>query len=185
MKIKVLLTIFLLSSCSSINLPLWTKGQPKAVKLDGYKEYDETDYVDHLISFDKAYKKQNKNKIIKLTARSRKYLQKLIKNVTSANELFFDTELDASFNIIKASEPFHFSLPGRRFYMSSGLLRKYIKNEDMLYCAIIYELVRSEKNIYSKTIIIPTGTLDTNRVLSLLRLGTPDKVEIHKWGYYL
>jgi hypothetical protein len=55
----------------------------------------------------------------------------------------------------------------------------------MLYCLLVYELIRSEKSIYKKTIIIPTGTLSTSRILSLLRLETNNKVEIHKWAFYI
>lgn len=182
---KLLILILIFTSCSSFNLKSFRGESVEEVSLDGYREYQENDYIDHLISFEKAYKKINKRNIIRLGARSKKYLKGIIKRITSANELFFNSDVEPTFNIVKASEPFHFSLPGRRFFISTGLLRKYIKNEDMLYSALIYELVRSEKKIYGKTIIIPTGTLDTNRILSILRLGTSDKVEIHKWSYYL
>ena len=55
----------------------------------------------------------------------------------------------------------------------------------MLYCLLVYELIRSERAIYEKKIIIPTGTLSTSRILSILRININDKVEIHKWAFYI
>ena len=47
---------------------------------------------------------------------------------------------------------------GHKFFFSSSLIKKYVKNETMLYCLIVYELVRSEKNIYKKKIIVPMSS---------------------------
>lgn len=65
------------------------------------------------------------------------------------------------------------------------MLERYVKNESMLYSLITYELIRSEKRLYRKNLIIPTGVMSTSRILSLLRLNVQTKVEIHKWAYYL
>lgn len=184
-KLKLILFLFVLYGCSSLNIPQWGGDKVEAIKLEGYTEYDENDYIDHLISFDMAYRAENKRRIVSMSKNSSRYLESLIKKIVSANELFFNPDVKANFTVIRANEPFHFSLPGRRFFLSTGLLKKYVKNEEMLFCALVFELIRSEKNIYSKTIIIPTGNLNTNRILSLLRLNTPDKIEIHKWAYYL
>ena len=181
---KNIILLFFVYSCSSISFPDWGRDKTEQIELEGYSEFENLDFINHLEHYGKSYLSENKRNIINLKERSKNYLTQLVKRITSANELFFNPDIDPTFYIVKASEPFHFSLPGRQFYFSSGLIKKYIKNENMLFCALVYELVRSEKNIYSKTMIIPTGTLDTNRILSLLRLNTSDKIEIHKWAYY-
>lgn len=183
--LSLVFLIFLMGSCASLNIPYFGRDNVEQISLKGYLEYDEDDYIDHLISFHNAYREGNRTKVVSLNRGSEYYLKRLVKKIVGTNELFFDPDIEASFTIIRTNTPFHFSLPGRRFYLSTGLLKKYVKNEEMLYCALVFELIRSEKNIYTKTTIIPTGNLDTNRLLSLLRLHTPDKVEIHKWSYYL
>lgn len=182
---KFLLLLFTFTGCSSFNFPEWGTQKDKEIELKSYQEYSSSDYVDHLASFDKFYRDEQTRNIMKMDRSSIKYLNSIISKITSSNELFFEKGNESSFVIVKNKIPFHFSLPNRKFYFSTGLLRKYIKNEEMLYCIVAYELIRSEKNIYPRTIIIPTGNLNTNRVLSLLRLNTQDKVEIHKWAYYL
>lgn len=182
---KLIIFVLFFSSCSSLNFPNFGGDVREDIHLDGYKEFDDSDYIDHLKSFEQIYIERNSSKIVTLNYSSKIYLDSLIENITMNNELFFKQGLKSSYYVIKSKTPFHFSLPGRKFFLSSSLIKKYIKNEAMLYCLLVYELIRSEKNIYNKVVIIPTKTLDTNRMLSLLRLKTVDKVEIHKWAFYL
>lgn len=173
-------------SCSQWNLSKWgSQKDDNQVKLVSYSEFDESDYLDHLKSFEKVYKKNNSNKIIHLKQSTKRYLSSIIKKIADNNELFFKRFVETKFFVIKSKVPFHFSLPNGKFFFSSSLLNKYIKNESMLYCLIVYEFIRSEKGIYKKSIIIPTGVIDTNRMLSILRLSSKDKIEIHKWAFYL
>ena len=182
---KIFFLLFIFVSCSSIDFSSFSSEKPEEVILSDYNEFGDVDYVDHLKSFEEIYKERNKKNLVRLNYSSKKYLDSLTENITINNELFFKQDIKASYYIIKSKTPFHFSLPGRKIFFSSSLIKKYIKNEAMLYCVLVYELIRSEKNIYNRTIIIPTKTLNTNRMLSLLRLNTVDKVEIHKWAYYL
>jgi hypothetical protein len=182
---KIFFLFFIFTSCSSIDFSTFSSEKPEEVLLTDYSEFGDMDYVDHLKSFESIYKARNKRNLVKLKYSSQKYLDSITSNITINNELFFKQGVKATYYVVKSKIPFHFSLPGRKFFFSSSLIKKYIKNEAMLYCLLVYELVRSEKNIYNRTIIIPTKTLNTNRVLSLLRLKTVDKVEIHKWAYYL
>lgn len=182
---KYFFIYILFTSCASFSLPDWDLSKVQEVELSGYEEFEDNDYIDHLNNFGNSYRSENKARLVQLDPNSVEYLTSLIKKIIAANELFFNPDMKPSFTIIKAIEPFHFSLPGRQFFISTGLIKKYIKNEDMLFCTLVYELIRTEKSIYTKTMIIPTGTLSTNRILSLLRLNAPDKIEIHKWAYYL
>lgn len=102
----------------------------------------------------------------------------------SSNELFFTKKTMPQFHIIKDLRPFHFSLPGRKIFLSVGLLSKYIKNEGLLASVLTYELIRSEKLLYPPVMVIPFGFLETEQILSLLRLPFEMKMKIHKWSFH-
>ncbi len=176
---------FFLMGCSVFKMDKWSTSRAKDIKAKDYRELTALDYIDHLKSFEKIYTQQYRKKIVKLGPRHKRYLNQAINKISNNNELFFRNDEKAVFYFINSKVPFHFSLPGKKFFFSTALIEKYIKNEAMLYCLLAYEYIRSEKNIYKKTIIIPTGTLESKKILSLLRLDTADKVEIHKWAYYL
>lgn len=180
--VKLILLFILFSSCSYLGL----KGdEQKGISLSNYKEFERSDYIAHLRSFGKSYLANSDQKEVKLNYASQKYLKSIAETLIKNNELFFAGIDETTFHIIESKIPFHFSLPGRIIFFSSSLIEKYINNETMLYCMIVYELIRSEKLLYDKNIIIPAGTLSTPRILSLLRLSTADKVEVHKWAFYI
>ena len=179
---KRLLILLLLNSCSYLGLK---SGNVSRVNLGDYQSFSAEDYKDHLKSFEQVYVKAQKKKMIPQSSRSQRYLSSIVEKVVSNNELFFLDDTQPTFHIVKSKVPFHFSLPGRKIFLSSQLLNKYITNETMLYCVIVFELIRSEKNLYKKNIIIPTGVMETKRALSLLRLGTKEKSEVHKWAFYI
>ena len=181
----VYLIFILFISCSHVEqLDFISKNKPE-LKLKQYKPYSNQDYVDQLKSFDEIYLNNLTTTKVPLGKADNEYLYSLVKRITSANELFFQGKAIPEFNIIESKTPFHFSLPGHKFFISTGMLKKYVKNESMLYCLLVYELIRSEKNIFEKGIIIPTGAINTRRILSLLKIKTEDKVEVHKWSFYL
>lgn len=181
-KILLITSLFILSSCSLIS------GQEDKKDLELPKSYSEMkldDYVDHLASFKRSYLSSQEVEQVFISYNDKKYLESLVDNLYKKNELFFADRSKVKFYIIKDSRPFHFSLPDKSIFISSGLLKKYIKSEKLLYCLLTYELIRSEKNIYKKIQIVPTGSIDTNRMISLLRLDTKTKVEVHKWSFYI
>lgn len=181
----ILLIIFSLAGCSNFKIERWNKDRSEEVKLTYYQEFSKFDYIDHVANFEKVYLTDKKNRVVRLTNKNGQYLESIVKNITQKNELFFNQIKESKFYIVESTTPFHFSLPGRKFFFSTSLVKKYIKNEIMLYCLIVYELIRSERALYNKTVIIPTGTLSTSRILSLLRLDTMSKVEVHKWAFYI
>ena len=181
----ILITIFFLSSCASSGFSLWDSEKPDEVELSGYKLYAEEDFINQLKSFKEIFLEENKSKLIKLNYNQKKYLKKIIESLKANNELFFKSDENPEFFIIESEKPFHFSLPGQKFFLSTGLIRKYIKSEQILFCVLAYELIRSEKNIYTKRVLIPTRVMSIERILSLQRLSIKDKSEIHKWAYYV
>lgn len=186
MKNLALLLTFLFSSCSYI--PYFKKrdaDELKVVSLDSYKHYEKQDYIDHLESLKFDYLDSIQTKEIKLDKYRKRYINKIVDVIVKNNELFFASTDRPNVHIINDETPFHFSLPGKNIFISNGLIKKYIKSENILFCLLTYELIISEKNIYKKKIIIPTGTINTRKMLSLLRLNIDEKVEVHKWAFYL
>jgi hypothetical protein len=181
----LILFIILLSSCSTFKITDESLEEEPDLKMTGYERYDQDDYEEHFKEFEKFYLESSLVESISIKYRSKKYLERIANSIIKNNELFFTEDSQPKFIIIKNPTPFHFSLPGRRIFISSGLVKKYIKSEKLLYCLVTYELIRSEKNIYRKAMIIPTGTMNTTRMLSIMRLSTFEKVEIHKWAFYI
>ncbi|MEX0799505.1 MAG: hypothetical protein WEB87_02880 [Bacteriovoracaceae bacterium] len=183
MKILALCFFILLTSCSTFNKDREKKESAK-VSLEGYRPLTSLDYIDHIKAFEAFYLDSKEVKVYPLTAKEKNYLTEIASELVKNNELFFKSKVQPSFRVVKSPVPFHFSLPGLRIFLSSGLIAKYIKSEKLLYSVIAYELIRSEKNIYKKAQIVPTGFMSTSRALSLLRLNTNEKVEVHKWAFY-
>lgn len=142
------------------------------------------DFIDHMEAFEGFYLDSEDVELVRLNSRDQAYLREIAEAIIKNNELFFMSGMSPVFKVVKSKTPFHFSLPGQKIFLSSGLISKYIKSEKLLYSVIAYELIRSEKNIYKKAEVVPTGYLSTARILSLLKLGTEEKVETHKWAYY-
>lgn len=179
---KYFFILILLSSCSLLR---WDKSDDVGIDLKGYSALEKIDYVAHMKNFEKLYLSHSGIKEIRLSNRTKRYLGKISETIIKKNELFFTLEGETKFHVIKSDIPFHFSLPGRSIFFSSSLIEKYINNETMLFCMFVYELIRSEKDLYDKKIIIPADTLSTSRILSLLRLDIANKVEVHKWAFYI
>lgn len=155
------------------------------VDLSNYNAMTPKDYLDQISAYEVFYFNSIGNKEIELTKVQKQYLDHLIKTIDENNEIFFVEDVQAEVSVIQDERPFHFSLPNRKIFISSGLLKKYIRSEKLLYCLLVYELIRSEKKLYKMQRIIPTGYMDTSRILALTRLTTEEKVEVHKWAFYL
>ncbi len=181
--IAILISIHLFSSCSF--LPhRGEDAKQKEIGLLKYEPMTSRDYSDHLKAFEDFYIQSPSVSVRPLLASEREYLRSVGEEIVRNNELFFTSGLSPQFMIIDSEVPFHFSLPGLKIFLSTGLVSKYLKNEKLLYSVIAYELIRSEKKIYKKNHIVPTGFMPTSRALALLRLSTEEKVETHKWAYY-
>lgn len=178
------LTILILNfaSCSLIS----NKDGPKQkeIGLVKYQSMSSNDYADHLKAFEDFYLESPSVSLRPLLKSEKSYLESIGDEIVKNNELFFTSGLKPQFKVVESEVPFHFSLPGLKVFISTGLVAKYLKNEKLLYSVVAYELIRSEKKIYKKAHIVPTGFMPTSRALALLRLNTSEKVETHKWAYY-
>jgi hypothetical protein len=175
------LVLVLLCSCSLFK----GENEDKKLELTGYEKYETEDFSSHLASFERSFLNTPEIKELKLREYRSKYIYDLINKIINKNKIFFSKKTRPKFFIIKDDTPYHFSLPNRKIFLSSGLFKKYVQNESLLICVLTFELIRTEKEIYKKTMIIPTGNLDSKRLLPLLRLNALQKMKIHKWAFRL
>ncbi|MGE3611247.1 MAG: hypothetical protein AB7I27_16765 [Bacteriovoracaceae bacterium] len=152
---------------------------------DGYVEMTTQDYSDHLASLKTPFLTNSNIKSLKINHTVESYLTILSQEIISNNEIFFKNLKSAKVTILDSEAPLHFSLPKGEIFFSKGLISKYIKHESMLVGILSYELVRSEKLIYSKETVIPIGYVPLEKMLMISRLKLEEKIEVHKWAYHL
>ncbi len=172
----------LLAGCS-----IFSSGKdPRASLNQGLLVESQLELSNHLISLGNDYiKSLGATGILQLSTRSSDYLYQLHERITSNNELLFPSYKKPSFYIVNQDEPFHFSLPGGMYFISKGLIHRYLANEDLLVAVLSSEIFRSEKGVYEKKIIVPIGTVDTIQILSIVRIPISMRAEINKWTYLL
>ena len=159
-------------------------GEKSTDFLEDWRPYTTKDYQHHLESYEKVFLETGGAKEIKLSAEVREFLENTALSILQTNELFFRESSRPTFHIVSSVIPFHFSLPGRKIFLSSSLIDRFVKHEAVLASILSYELVRSEKSLYNRAIIIPVGFMPLERILGLNRLPVDDKVEVHKWAYH-
>lgn len=143
------------------------------------------DYEDHLAAQKKPFLATPGIEVSRQDSVSKKYLQNLVNDIITNNEIFFKKLKTATVTIIDTESPLHFSLPKGELFISRGLITKYIKHESMLVSILSYELVRSERLLYPKQIIIPLGYFSLEKMLNINRLNLEEKMEVHKWAHHL
>lgn len=174
------LIFILFASCSLFG----TKGDSPYIKDTNVNRAND-DYSDQLGSISVFINNDPSYSIVNLNPNMQSYLQKIAFNLMNKNELFFTNKNNIVFYIINTSRPIHFSLPNRTIYLSKGLLEKYVKSEKILFCILTYELIRIEKSLYKKNLLFPTQSIQLNTLIGLLRMPEKEKIELHKWAFYI
>jgi hypothetical protein len=175
---KLLPFILLLSSCAIF------KGKSDKIDIyDEYSLYEKKDYIDHLSSLNEAYIKTSGIRILKVNGRDYKYLENIYNKVISNNERLISSPYKPEFYLIKSNTPLYFSLPKGKIFFSTGLIKKFFTNESLLIAALAFETIKSNLGIYQKKILVPTGDMKTERILSIIRVKSTIRVEIYKWSF--
>jgi hypothetical protein len=175
--------LLLISACGSIIVP--TRRNKQAELAGGYREVTPRDYADHLHALKKKFLATPGVNSKKLSDSSENYLKGLMREIIQNNEIFFKDLKEGKITVVEHESPLHFSLPRGEVFLSTGLIAKYLKHEAMLVSVLAYELVRSEKLVYPRETIVPVGFLELERMLLLNRLSLEEKMEVHKWAYYV
>ena len=155
--------------------------------LSGYQDYSNRDYIDQLVSLEKVYRESPTINIVDISEKSHKFLHKIYEKILANNEflLFAKNQNIPKFYIVKSKTPFYFSLPQSYFFFSVGLIKKYLKNEDLFVAVLVHEIIKSRRGLYLKKIIVPIGYTNTEKMLALTRVPLKIKDEINKWSFHV
>ena len=143
----------------------------------------DADFVDHLSATGEVFIKSNDVHLIRLSKESSAFLTSIYDRIVLNNEFFFNSQVRPTFHFIKNKTPFLFSLPNSEFYFSSGLVENYLKSEEIFVAALAAEIIKSQRLIYEKKLIIPVGNLSVEKMLSLCRIKSDVKVSVNEWAY--
>lgn len=181
--ITLLLTTLVFCSCSGLGFLFG--GGKSPFSLDDYQLLREADYSDHLVEMGKFYLESETVQSISLTNAQLDFLTRIYTTLITNNELLLSKAASPKFHIIVDPAPFHFSLPKAHFFLSTGLLVKYVKSEEILISILAYDTVKSIRGVYEKKTVVPTGSVTAERLLSMLRVDFETRNELNKWAFYM
>ena len=170
----------LLSNCSSVKEnQIWSES-PTFIK-----ETPPSDYVDQLDLLSRLFLSDSGQEEIKLKKESNDYLNKIVKRLSTSSENIFKNKFSIEIHIIKSKNNFIFSLPRGSLFISSNVLLKYLKSEELLVSTIACEMLRIKKNIYHKSEMIPVGYLSLQNLARINKLNQDEKIILNEWVYYI
>ncbi|MFZ4712841.1 MAG: hypothetical protein ACOYL6_03965 [Bacteriovoracaceae bacterium] len=183
--LTILLLGLVLSSCSYIQQVAFKKDPREKPDLSKYEYMSNRDYLEHLDYLGDIYIKSPDVNTFQLSKEAQNYTLSVLEQILVSNETIFKKKFVPKISVVQSLTPFHFSTPNGHIYLSTGLLKKYINNENLLAVVLAIELLRSDKNVYIKNSIIPVGYISTERFLALVRMPFEEKLEMNKWTYYV
>ncbi len=147
---------------------------------------EESDFVTHYEKIGRGFIKNSDKKVSRLSRYLENYLKKISQKVIDSNSSFFkNRNIELKFYLIQEKKPIHFSLPSGEIFLSSGLIKKYVEHESNLISVLTFELIKIDRKVYPRNFTIPKGYTSLPFFLSILRVPLEDKIEVHKWSYYL
>jgi len=180
-KIKLLILLLVLCGCRSFDF--FKKEQFLILKKQkNYKELSNNDYENHLKKVAEDFVSSGLVEFLTLSRKSKDYFNNLYKNIIRNNELFLKKKMVPKIFIIDENSPVYFSLPGGYFFFSSGLIKRYVKSEELLIPILVREIVRVHKLVYKKQFMIPSGHVTIDKVIKITRLPIGLIHELNKWS---
>jgi hypothetical protein len=156
------------------------------LKLIPQKSFTEKDFKNHLEKIGNDFIEASDQNVTKLDSSTQIYFNSILENIFTLNQIFFEKKfMKYDFYVVQTNDPFYFSLPANKIFLSSGLIKKYLDHESSLVCILAFELVKNSKFVYQKQVIVPTGFVPLNKALEITRVPLNVKMEVHKWAYYL
>ncbi len=170
--ITLIIVSALISSCALNEKPIYPYNQLRSLEVE--------DYESHYSSIAANFVRNNKRYILPSSRSSKRYLKRIAAKVFTNNEGILKADSELKFYWLKDKRPIVFSLPGGYIFMSDGLLRNYVRNEDVFISIVTYEILKSHLTIYKKQIMIPFKDVDLKTVLKLsdIDLITRNKMNI-------
>lgn len=166
-----------LSACSS--------SKKTQINYKNLGELTNKDYIDHLAAAGGDYLTYEEVKTVKLRTESIDYLEDVYERLVSNNQQILNAPETPKFYIVQHKSPFLFSLPRSQFFFSTALIERYLKSEELFVAAFAAEVLRSQRFIYEKQILLPLGFYSTEKMIQLTRLKNETKVQVNEWTYYI
>lgn len=182
MRAFFIFALLILSSCSRFAKLL--ENPSRIIPNTEIPTHSSEDIANHLSSLSNLLKGNSEIKFLRISRVNREYLEGVFNRILSNNELLLEKKTEPSFYVISDAAPYIFSLPGYQFFISTGLISKYIKNESLLISAFCFEIIRSGRNLYPSFQVIPKDKMAVPELLSLIKLDYETKVNIYKWSYF-
>lgn len=173
----VLILLILSSSCSLFN------EREKKYPFGISKTYKKIDYDKHLIQIAKNFINANQRRIVSINYKDDKYLKNLVEKIYVKNENIFSAEIPIQINIIKTNEIIFFSLPGGFIFLSSELITKYLKSENIFNAIFTTEFIKSNLSLYRKNIVVPRENYEYKELIKLTRLNVEDRIVLNNLTY--
>ena len=173
-----------LSGCAGLKRFIWPNADKGDFDLSQYNEFQNEDFLLHFEHIAKHYVEINKNNILNVNKTIAGYTDSLLERIFNRNEVLFKNKKNHKIYFIKDKAPFYFSLPPHHIFLSTGLMRKYIEQEELFVVLLLGEMIKLEKNLFPKITMIPIGYWSTERLLPLLSLDFKTKTKMNKWIYY-
>ena len=167
-----------LSACSS-------SGKKKTLDYTDVSVVQTKDYIDHLAAAGGYYLAFEETKIIKLRPDTIDFLESIYERLISNNQLILNIKEKPTFYIVRHKSPFLFSLPKSQFFFSTALIERYLKSEELFVAAFAAEVIRSQRFIYEKKIMLPLGYYSTEKMISLTKLKFETKQQVSEWTYFV
>lgn len=162
-----------------------TSSKNNIIEYKNLGELKTKDYVDHLAGTGTGYLNYEEVKKIKLHPDSIEFLKNTYERLVSNNQALLNITEPATFTIVNHKSPFLFSLPRSQFFFSSALIQKYLKSEDLFVAAFAAEVIKSQRFIYEKKILLPLGFYNTEKMIQLTRLKFEAKQQVNEWSYLI
>ncbi|MBC7427526.1 MAG: hypothetical protein H7336_02870 [Bacteriovorax sp.] len=171
--------------CAGMIMSACSTNKENLIKYSTLGELQTKDYVDHLAAAGKDYLNYEDVKTIKLRSATIEFLEMVYERLVSNNQMILNIPEKPTFYIIQHKSPFIFSLPRSQFFFSSALIERYLKSEELFVAAFAAEVIRSQRFIYEKNIMLPLGFYSTEKMIQLIRLKLETKLQVNEWTYFI
>ena len=128
---------------------------------------------------------KNAKIMMPLSKRSIVFLETLSKRILNNNTLLLPSLNEIKVSIIQDQKPLHFSFPGGKIVLSTGLLVRYIKEEGTLAAILAFEAIKTSKDLYLDQLSYPVGVISLEKAVKFNQSTLEERLEVNKWAYLI
>lgn len=175
-----LFVLFCFSGCSVVNGLFISKPNKSN------ETFSNSDYIAQINYQGNLFLKQNKNKIVRLKRSEKEYYEGLIEKIISDNLKYLEgTEINYELILLSTKTPFYFVLPNGKMFVSLGLIKKYLDNENLLTVVLAKMIFISKNSVYVKRVSVPRGFISLIEMMKIVDLPLEIRSEVNKWTYHM